>query len=173
VFVSLVQMDERFGGTPPAIARDAEARIDPLHLVSGYGLFAVMTTERNEIVIEGSNDGAEWREYEFRYKPGDVSRAPPWNVPHQPRLDWQMWFAALENPQSLRWFSRFLQKVLENDPAVMTLLEKNPFAEQRPLYVRALFYKYTFANGTDKARGLWWHRELLGTYFPVARLKPP
>jgi predicted DCC family thiol-disulfide oxidoreductase YuxK len=171
VFCSLVQMDERFGGTPPAAARALEELVEPLHLVSGYGLFAVMTTERDEIVLEGSNDGAEWHEYEFRYKPGDVTRRPLWNIPHQPRLDWQMWFAALDNPQRLRWFSRFLQKVLENDPTVMALMARNPFPDKPPLYLRALFYRYTFSDRDEQARGIWWDRELLGVYFPIVRLK--
>ena len=59
--------------------RGAGARpaLDPLHIVSGYGLFAVMTTQRDEIVIEGSDDGIDWREYEFRYKPGDWRAARP------------------------------------------------------------------------------------------------
>ena len=104
VFCSLVQMDARFGGSPPAVARSVDRLIEPLHIVSAYGLFAVMTTQRDEIVIEGSEDGIDWREYEFRYKPGDVARRPPWNIPHQPRLDWQMWFAALEDPRRLPWF---------------------------------------------------------------------
>src|SRR5439155_11402649 len=69
--------------------------IEPLRSVNGYGLFAVMTTTRPEIVIEGSDDGQTWLEYEFPYKVGDVRRRPPWVAPHQPRLDWQMWFAAL------------------------------------------------------------------------------
>ena len=105
--------------------------INPLHLVSGYGLFAVMTTNRREIVIEGSYDGVEWREYEFRYKPGDVMRAPLWNIPHQPRLDWQMWFAALDNPQRLRWFWRFpANGCWRTNPTVTALLAKNPVRGQ-------------------------------------------
>ena len=108
MFCSLTQMDLRFGGDPPAAAQAVDGAIEPLHIVSAYGLFAVMTTQRDEIVIEGSNDGVEWREYEFRYKPGDVARRPLWNIPHQPRLDWQMWFAALEDPRDLPWFSRFV-----------------------------------------------------------------
>ena len=103
VFCSLVEMDDRFGGEPPAFAQGIVRLIEPLHIVSAYGLFAVMTTQRNEIVIEGSADGNEWREYEFRYKPGDVTRRPRWNIPHQPRLDWQMWFAALDEPRRLPW----------------------------------------------------------------------
>jgi predicted DCC family thiol-disulfide oxidoreductase YuxK len=171
VCCSLAQMDARFGGNPPAVARVLERLVDPLHIVSGYGLFAVMTTQRDEIVIEGSDDGIGWREYEFRYKPGDLARRPPWNIPHQPRLDWQMWFAALEDPRGLRWFPHFLQRVLENEPAVMALLTRNPFPDKPPLYVRARFYDYTFSNSEDKAKGLWWQRRELGLYFPVVRLK--
>jgi len=169
VALSLVQMDERFGGNPPVLAQNLDRLIEPLRIVSAYGLFAVMTTKRDEIIVEGSDDGTEWRAYEFRYKPGDVTHRPPWNIPHQPRLDWQMWFAALDDPRHLRWFQRFLQKLLENDPAVTTLLAKNPFADKAPVYVRAQFYEYTYADAGQK--GQWWDRRLLGLYFPVVHLK--
>jgi predicted DCC family thiol-disulfide oxidoreductase YuxK len=171
VFCSLVQMDLRFGGSPPAVAQTVDSLFEPLHMVSGYGLFAVMTTQRDEIVIEGSADGADWREYEFRYKPGDLARRPPWNIPHQPRLDWQMWFAALEDPRRLQWFARFLKALLENQPAVLALMEKNPFPETPPRYVRAQFYDYRFSDRVEKASGRWWHRHLLGTYYPEVSLK--
>ena len=171
VFCSLVEMDTRFGGTPPAFARTVDQLIEPLRLVSSYGLFAVMTTERNEIVIEGSRDGVEWREYAFRYKPGDVTRRPPWNIPHQPRLDWQMWFAALDDPRRVPWFAHFLERLLRNEPAVTALLERNPFADAPPQYIRAQFYAYTFTGGQEKSKGVWWQRRLLGLYFPEAQLK--
>ena len=171
VFCSLAQMDERFGGAPPKAAQAIDGFIEPLRIVSTYGLFAVMTTKRNEIVIEGSYDGVAWREYEFRYKPGDVARRPPWNIPHQPRLDWQMWFAALEDPSYLPWFSRFLERLLENEPAVTALLKSNPFADKAPTYVRAQFYDYAYSGDEEKARGQWWDRRLLGAYFPAVRLK--
>jgi predicted DCC family thiol-disulfide oxidoreductase YuxK len=171
VFCSLVQMDVRFGGSPPAVTQRLAALLEPLHMVSGYGLFAVMTTQRDEIVIEGSYDGVQWHEYEFRYKPGELARRPPWNIPHQPRLDWQMWFASLDDPRRLRWFQLFLQKLLENEPAVTALLEKNPFANKPPRYVRAQFYDYTYSGSGEKAHGLWWDRRLLGSYFPTVYLK--
>jgi predicted DCC family thiol-disulfide oxidoreductase YuxK len=170
VFCSLVEMDLRFGGSPPATAREVDRLIEPLHIVSGYGLFAVMTTQRDEIIIEGSNDGVEWREYEFRYKPGDLMRAPPWNIAHQPRLDWQMWFAALEDPRGLPWFPGLLRRILQNEPTVTALLAKNPFPDKPPVYVRALFYDYTYASRADKAKGFWWERRPLGLYFPAVRL---
>ena len=171
VFCSLVRMDLRFGGSPPEFARTVDGWFSPLNMVSAYGLFSIMTTKRREIVIEGSYDGVEWHEYEFRYKPGDLMRAPPWNIPHQPRLDWQMWFAALDNPQRLRWFWRFLERLLENEPTVTALLASNPFADKPPLYVRAQFYDYTFAGSEEKAAGQWWDRQLLGQYFPAVHLK--
>jgi hypothetical protein len=164
-------MDERFGGDPPALAKGIDRLIEPLHIVSSYGLFAVMTTQRDEIVIEGSNDGVEWRAYEFRYKPGELARRPRWNIPYQPRLDWQMWFAALDDPRRLPWFSRFLAALLENAPAVTALLEKNPFPDKPPVYVRAQFYEYTYTGSEEKAKGLWWDRRSLGLYFPAVRLK--
>ena len=168
---SLVQMDQRFGGSPPAALRDMDQLIEPLRWTSSYGLFAVMTTERDEIIIEGSDDGSKWREYEFRYKPGDVARRPRWNIPHQPRLDWQMWFAALDDPRRVNWFPHFLERLLQNEPSVTALLEKNPFAERAPQYIRAQFYAYTFSSGDELRKGLWWQRRSVGLYFPAARLK--
>ena len=67
----------------------------PFHLVGSYGLFADMTVDRPELVVEGSDDGVEWVPYGFKHKPGDPSRRPRFVAPHQPRLDWQMWFEAL------------------------------------------------------------------------------
>ena len=169
VALSLVQMDEQFGGSPPALAAAIDDLFEPFHLTSPYGLFAVMTTTRDEIIIEGSIDGVQWREYEFRYKPGDVNRRPPWNIPHQPRLDWQMWFAALDGAEQNPWFSRFLERLLQNEPSVTALLERNPFPDHPPTYVRAELYKYTFAGNDDHGR--WWERRLAGLYFPKAHLK--
>jgi predicted DCC family thiol-disulfide oxidoreductase YuxK len=170
VLCSLVEMDMRFGGKPPAAVQSIDRFIEPLHIVSSYGLFAIMTTKRDEIVIEGSFDGSEWREYEFRYKPGDLARPPPWNIPHQPRLDWQMWFAALDDPRRLPWFWRLLQRLLENEPAVTALLQENPFPGKPPAYIRAWFYDYRFSDAAAKARGMWWQRQSLGPYFPIVQL---
>ena len=173
VFLGLVEMDLRFGGQVPEPVGAVSEVFAPLHLVSAYGLFAVMTQKRDEIVVEGSDDGITWREYGFRYKPGDVRRAPLWNIPHQPRLDWQMWFAALDSPVHLRWFALFLKRILENEPAVISLMAMNPFPDKPPNYVRAAFYEYAYASPTEKAKGIWWNRRLLGLYFPAAQLRKP
>jgi hypothetical protein len=112
----------------------------PFESVNGYGLFAVMTTSRREIVVEGSRDGASWTAYEFRYKPGDARRAPGFVAPHQPRLDWQMWFAALAPCDASPWLTRFLQRLQQGSPAVVGLLAGDPFPGEPPHFGRAALY---------------------------------
>ncbi|HEX3745616.1 MAG TPA: lipase maturation factor family protein [Bryobacteraceae bacterium] len=141
---------------------------DSFRIVNSYGLFAVMTTSRQEIIVEGSNDGENWQAYEFPYKPGDVYRHPPIVAPYQPRLDWQMWFAALGSYRDNRWFVDFVMRLLEGDPAVLNLLSYNPFPKSPPKYVRALTYIYTFTHFGNRA---WWSREPAGTYLPAVSLR--
>jgi lipase maturation factor 1 len=142
--------------------------VSPLRGVNGYGLFAVMTTTRDEIVVEGSRDGETWRPYEFRYKPGDLARRPSFVAPHQPRLDWQMWFAALGSCRSNPWFVAFLGRLLEGSPEVLDLLADNPFPDGPPRYVRSTLYDYRFTDlRTLRREGRWWQREELGPYCPT------
>jgi predicted DCC family thiol-disulfide oxidoreductase YuxK len=144
----------------------------PFEIVNSYGLFAVMTTERPEIIVEGSNDGETWLPYSFRYKPGDLARAPRWVAPHQPRLDWQMWFAALGNYRENPWFVNFAVRLLEGSPEVLALLETNPFPGQPPRYVRAKLYDYKFTDLEQRRKtGNWWTREPRGEYLPPIGLK--
>ena len=150
---------------PPPIVALADV-IAPLRSVNSYGLFAVMTTVRDEIVIEGSDDGVTWRAYEFRYKPGDLTRRPPWVAPHQPRLDWQMWFASLTTYETVPWFETFCRRLLEGAPDVLALLARNPFPNRPPRYVRAERYRYHYGANS------WWTRERVSDYSPVLALGP-
>ena len=141
----------------------------PLRSLNGYGLFRVMTTTRREIAIEGSDDGVNWREYDFRYKPGDLRQRPRLAAPHQPRLDWQMWFAALGDVRQNPWLVNFLARLLEGSPEVSGLLATNPFPTHPPHAVRAVLYDYKFTRGGDDATA-WWKRERLGLYCPPLSL---
>ena len=136
--------------------------VAPLRSVSGYGLFRVMTTERPEIVIEGSADGDTWLEYPFPWKPGALSRAPGFVQPHMPRLDWQMWFAALDPQRQAHWLFALVDRLLENDPTALGLLDSNPFPEGPPAFIRLALYRYRFTTPGDAADGDWWTRELTG-----------
>jgi len=154
---------------PPPPGGETILRVaDSFRVVNSYGLFAVMTTTRPEIVVEGSNDGISWRAYEFPYKPGDVNRRPPIVAPYQPRLDWQMWFAALGSYRNNRWFVNFMLRLLQGEPSVLRLLSYNPFPKGPPKYLRARTYLYTFTHFGERA---WWKREETGTYLPVVSLR--
>jgi hypothetical protein len=161
---------QRFGKREPPrpLARLAEVG-SQLRSMTAYGLFASMTRVRREIAIEGSDDGDEWHEYEFRYKPGDSKSRPRWVAPHQPRLDWQMWFAALSLPPA--WFAALMQRLLEGSPDVLALFERTPFGDRPPRYVRAVFYDQRMTDlETRRRTGEWWRRRELGLYFPVVTL---
>jgi len=155
-------------GPLPALER----QLSPLDVVNRYGLFAVMTTRRLEISIEVSDDGVRWREYPFRWKPGDVTRRPAFVAPYHPRLDWQMWFAALSEFGRDRWFLAFCRALLEGSPSVRALMGRDPHPGAPPRYVRALAYDYHYSDaGTRRATGAWWTRALIGPYGPALALE--
>lgn len=150
------------------------AGITSVHLGNSYGAFGSVTRSRDEVVIEGIADepDAQWREYEFRSKPGDVRRRPSQIAPYHRRLDWLMWFAPLAPAMAERFLPRLLDRLLDADPGILRLLRRDPFDGGRPARVRALLYRYRFTTVAERrATGAWWHREPLGEYAP-ARAAP-
>ena len=171
----------------PLIAQKTLGIIRPFGIINSYGLFSVMTTTRPELIIEKSENGVDWEEIRFKWKAGEVDIYPGFVQPHQPRLDWQMWFSALffeqvdeiywqmntnkpetfqdhavfmnrlQVPSSYHWFYRFLRKLLEGSPSVMELLENESKA---PKYIRVWLYNYQFSNLEQmKQTGEWWVRD--------------
>ncbi|HKK28396.1 MAG TPA: lipase maturation factor family protein [Gemmatimonadota bacterium] len=166
----------------PAPVRAVEGALSPFDVVNGYGLFAVMTTRRPEIVLEGRDSAGDWKPYDFRDKPDRTDEAPPQVEPHMPRLDWQMWFAALTAERSMArgggrgaydpWFLRFVGRLLRGAPAVTGLLAPDtPFRDEPPDAIRARLFDYRFTTpSTRRATGRWWSRREMGTYLPPVRL---
>lgn len=161
----------------PAV-RQAHEVVQRYQLVNSYGLFRRMTGVggRPEVVIEGSYDGSTWVEIEFMYKPGNMSAPPPVVTPHQPRLDWQMWFAALGQQQHSPWFTSLMYRLLQGKQDVIELIQTDigqyPFHQQPPAYVRAHRYKYWFtepkADGSFPER--WWRRVYDEEFYPTVHL---
>jgi len=146
-------------------------RAYPFYVANRYGLFAHMTTTRNEIEIEGREYGGEWKPYSFKYKPDHLDEPPRRVAPHQPRLDWQMWFAPLR-PRPPAWFLNLCYRLLEGEPEVLALLDGNPFPDAPPDEIRALLYEYKMTDlATRRETGNWWSRELVGPYMPPMRLE--
>jgi hypothetical protein len=174
VSITVVQLCSPFGQVPSWMSPVTSVYqwLSPFRSINSYGLFAVMTKDRPEIIVEASNDGRDWKEYEFPHKPGDLQRRPSFVAPHQPRLDWQMWFAALGNVRQNPWFVNFCVRLLQGSPEVLALLEKNPFPDQPPKYVRAKVYDYQFTSKEERRRtGAWWRRERKGEYLPPISLE--
>ncbi len=159
---------------------------NPFHLVGSYGAFGSVTKERYEIILEGTADEqinaqTQWKEYEFKAKPGNIYRRSPQIAPYHLRLDWMMWFlpfsvgvtpdGKLTHPYEL-WYLRLIKRLLENDSQALGLLKGSPFQAKRPQYIRALFYRYQYADAQErKQTGAWWKRTLVGEYSPPLNLK--
>ncbi len=157
--------------SPPGWLMSACDSMSGFRSLNNYGLFAVMTTSRPEIVIEGSEDGRFWAAYEFTDKPTDLKRRPGFVAPHQPRLDWQMWFAALGYPQRERWVLNLMERLLQGEPAVLRLLAHNPFPAHPPQHIRAVLYEYKFTTPAVRQRsGNWWRRTPVDYYIPATSL---
>jgi hypothetical protein len=151
---------------------------NPLQIVNTYGAFGSVTKERYEIVIEGTaadtlTEASEWREYEFKGKPGDPARGAPQIAPYHLRLDWLMWFAAMSSPSDYPWFGELLLHLLQGERGTLGLLRTNPFPDQPPRWIRAQLYRYQFTSAQERRQtGRWWNRQLVAPYFPAVRLKP-
>jgi len=172
--LTLVFWPSRFGVKIPVprFALNLLQNVNALHLVNNYGLFAVMTTKRYEIIIEGSNDGKTWIPYEFKYKPDELKERPGFVAPHQPRVDWQMWFAALGEVRQNPWFVNLCLRLLQGSKPVLNLLEKTPFPNAPPRYLRALMYDYHFTTAQErKETSQWWKRDNMRVYLPPISLK--
>lgn len=145
--------------------------LSPFYIVNSYGLFAVMTTQRGEIIIQGTQDKKQWLDYKFKHKPQELNKPPTIIAPLQPRLDWQMWFAALGSYNQNPWFTNLMIRLLQGSPDVIYLLEYNPFPNQPPKYIRAQYYTYQFSNFEEKQNNnQWWRRQYQGIYFPEISL---
>jgi hypothetical protein len=150
---------------------------DRLDLVNTYGAFGSVGKERLEIVFEGTDDEVItdhtlWKEYPFQCEPVDPARRPCLVAPYQPRLDWQIWFAAMSTPERYPWTLHLVWKLLHGDPGALSLFAGDPFPKRPPRTVRAELYRYRFARPGSPG-GVWWTRERIGTWIPPLRADDP
>lgn len=147
---------------------------EPLHLVNTYGAFGSIGRERDEVILEGTDDvspnSASFKAYEFKCKPGAVGRAPCLITPYHYRLDWQMWFAALSTFERQPWLASLIYKLLHNDKQALQLIANQPFPKAPPRFIRAERYRYHFSHlGSDT----YWTRERIGSYAPALSRDDP
>jgi hypothetical protein len=143
--VALVFSADVFGFQFAAPRLPFATTLDGLRVIGSYGVFRVMTKTRPEIIVEGSSDGVTWKPYELKWKPGRVDRRPQFVAPWQPRLDWQMWFAALGSCSHDRWVLSLQRHLLLGTPEVLALMGDNPFSDAPPKKLRTTLWQYRFA----------------------------
>jgi hypothetical protein len=169
-----------FIGSKQIVAPLHKTYARPYHLSNGYGLFRRMTgvgavsssdggwdglppsvVARPEVILEGlfQNDGFDsneehWQELSFRWKPGNNLESLPFQVaPHQPRLDWQMWFAALGRLENNPWLIHLVKKLFDGCEPVIDLLGAGDSVNELLLLknggvrkLRAKLYHYDFTR---------------------------
>jgi len=174
LFTSVTVFSSMLSGyKQPAPVRESALIARSYGLGHIFHIFPVMQTERQELIVEGSHDGLQWKGYEFRYKPGALDKRPEFIVPHQPRLDWMIWFVPTQHPKNMFWFDRFLSRLWEGEEQVTKLLATNPFENEPPHYIRVLVYRYKFTTGEERTKtGNWWKREYLGQFPNVSPRRP-
>ncbi len=171
LFTSSIQIWEMVSGTRIS-GRPGQTLnyIERWALVNKYHVFPTVNQQRIELVIEGTVDGRTWLPYQFRYKPGELNKPLHVVIPHQPRLDWMVWFVPL-NPIFTGWFESFLGALLENSPSVTAQLEHNPFPDTPPVAVRVQAFEYAFTDFDEHAlSGHWWKSRYLGPFEPAPGL---
>lgn len=170
ILLQMIQLWQHF--LPNVTFHNWLQKLSPFYICNRYGIFAVMTTQRFEVVFEGSDDGVNWKEYYFYYKPSEVTRRPRRISPYQPRLDWQAWFLPLGGYRYDAWLSNFIYHLLEGTPDVLKLIRHNPFPEAPPKYMRSVLYEYTFTSFKEKKEsGAWWNREYVDLFTRPVTLK--
>ena len=148
-------------------ARLPQELLSPFRLAESYGLFANMTRARYELEFQGTRDGKRWIAYPFRFKPQDPRKAPGLYAPYQPRFDWDLWFASLDDVSQWPWVVTVEERLLAGEPSVLKLFASDPFAGEKPIAVRTIKWQYWFTTPAEKrATGAWWRRQEIGPYAP-------
>ncbi len=157
-----------FGFFAGGLLRWPARLLEPFRIGESYGLFAVMTRARYEIEFQGTVDGEHWIAYPFRYKPQDPYEAPRIYAPYQPRFDWDLWFASLDDVVEWPWVVTVEERLLAREPSVLALFARDPFDGKQPIRVRAVKWQYWFTTPAEKrATGAWWRRQEIGPYAPA------
>lgn len=161
VIASLLGAAAHFGGSSlVSAARPIYRELSPLRVANVYHLFGHITRARIEPEFQTlqPGDGAAWTAHDLHYKPGDLGRAPPLVAPHQPRVDFRLWFYGLGHRRGLPPYVRSILEGMCRRPAAVQPLfaDRLPAAPQA---VRIQLFRYRFTNAEQRAQsGDLWRR---------------
>lgn len=175
MLISLNTMVSMLTNRPLPQALDEFTSIGPRYGIGNvYHVFPNMQTERQELLIAGSYDGVDWEPYLFKYKPDALEKTPALIIPHQPRLDWMMWFVPAQHEATSYWFPPFMQTLKDNSSAVSRLLANNPFEGKKPpRFLRVVVFRYHFTTPEERAEtDNWWKTEYIGEFPDIPPRRP-
>ena len=136
--------------------------VGPFRVANVYHLFGHITRERIEPQVEVLDENGHWSEVDLRYKPGDVMRSPSLIAPHQPRVDFSLWFYGLGFRRGMpEYVHNLLDRVCHDRQAVQPLFDG--LLPKTVVAVRVAFYSYRFSTPAQREQsGAIWMREPLG-----------
>jgi hypothetical protein len=135
--------------------------VQTYRVANAYHLFGHITRQRIEPEIQTLHAG-EWQPRHLRYKPGDLETPPPFVAPHQPRVDFRLWFHGLSLARGVpRYLATLLERVCTDPTAVQSLFAEP--LDPEPEAVRVLYWDYRFASAHERLEeGIWWRRTAAG-----------
>ncbi len=151
--LSLADARVRLGGVQDGLAAAIQRHVAPLRVFNTYHLFAAITTERVEPEFAGLAGDGSWRVYDLNYKPGPLDRRPPLVAPHQPRLDFQLWFHGLRAGRVPPYVRRLIDRLCRAPAQVQPLFAAALLPAPRQVRVR--YWRYTFTAPGEPG---WWRR---------------
>jgi lipase maturation factor 1 len=130
----------------------------PWRVVNTYHLFGSITRTRIEAEFQTTADGTTWIAHELWHKPGDPKRRPDWVAPHQPRVDFQLWFYGLGYRSGAPEYVTKLLERMCRDPDAVASLFRAPLS-RHPRAARIAYWQYQFTTSDERRQtGAWWKR---------------
>jgi hypothetical protein len=140
----------------------------PWHIINTYHLFGSITRTRIEPELQTSDDGEHWIAHDLHHKPGDPHRRPDWVAPHQPRVDFRLWFYGLGYRTGAPEYVAILFERLCRDPAAVQPLFRDRLPPH-PRAARLVFWQYHFSTASERREhGIWWTRVVADETQPIA-----
>ena len=152
--------------------------VRPLDLVNTYGAFGSVGRERDEIVLEGTDDaGARRRGRLAGLRVHVQARRPDAPALRRSRpittaSTGRSGSPPCRAPEAYPWSLHLVWKLLHDDPGALGLLASDPFPARRRASSAATLYRYASRRADDPG-GAWWTRERIGSWLPPLSADDP
>lgn len=162
---------------PIGITKDLNRAVAPFMLSNNYLLLSKVSEHyaesRPELQIQGreSDQDPNWQQFDLRYKPGQPSRELSRVVPHVPRIDLKMWYAARSSLQTNQWITNFAYRIASRERDVTNAISPStPVSKIGQVRVALLKYRYS-SKAKQPFAGYWSQYKFVSEYLPTTSLE--